>query len=397
MRREHEPRAGVGGPQRPAEPPEQRLAAAGGGAAARPRARRPARPTRARIWRVDVREQRAAAVVLEQPQRLLEPLAVEVGVEVAEAGREAAAHLPVRGRPRPLRHRAPAVAQPEQRVELLDQLGRRRAPAHRADADRVSRGRLVRDLEDRERDVEPAAQVDVAVGALLEVHVARRQQPLDQPVLEQQRAQLGLGRLVVDVLGLAGPGHGRREVRAGARAQADRLADVERVAVGVAEDVDARVVGELGEVGPLVARALGAGRAPAPAGALLRPHREQGVADRERRRAEPRQQRAQHARARLGVGQRAVRLGDLDPERVGQRREPAAALQRREAARERDRAQHRRVGPVERGAGEGLPEHARVERRVVRDEHRPAQQLRQLGQHRLRRRRLVDHRLRDAR
>ena len=100
------------------------------------------------------------------------------------------------------------MAQPEQRVDLLDQLGRRRAPAHGPDADRVAGGRLVRDLEDRERDVEPAAQVDVAVGALLEVHVAGRQQPLDQPVLEQQRAELGLRRLVVDVLGLPRPGDG---------------------------------------------------------------------------------------------------------------------------------------------------------------------------------------------
>ena len=142
------------------------------------------------------------------------------------------------------RQRAPAVAQAEQRVELLDQLGGGRAPAHRADADRVAGGRLARDLEDRERDVEPAAQVDVAVGLGLAAHVARRAQRLDQPVLEQQRAQLGLGHLVVDVLGLGGPGRAGREVRARPRAQVDRLADVQRPAVGVAEDVDAGLVRE---------------------------------------------------------------------------------------------------------------------------------------------------------
>ena len=194
--------------------------------------------------RLDVREQRRSAVDLEEAERPVEPLAVEVGVEVAEAGRQAAAHLPVGGRVRARVQRAAAVAQPEQRVELLDQLGGGGAPADGADADRVAGGGLARDLEDRERDVEPAAQVDVAVGLLLELRVAGRLERLDQAVLEHERAELGLGRLVVDVLGLAGPGRGRREVRSRARAQADRLADVERAAVGVAEDVDARVLGE---------------------------------------------------------------------------------------------------------------------------------------------------------
>ena len=81
-------------------------------------------------------EQRGAAVaaVDEQAQRLVEPLAVEVGIEVAEAGREAAAHLAVGGRVVAARELAAAVAQAEQRVELLHELGRGGAPAHRADA-----------------------------------------------------------------------------------------------------------------------------------------------------------------------------------------------------------------------------------------------------------------------
>ena len=87
--------------------------------------------------------------------------------------------------------------------------------------------------------------------------------------------------------------------------------------------------------------------------------------------------------------------GDLDPERVRERGEPAAALQRREPARQRDRAQHRRVGPLERRTVERLVQHARVEARVVRDEHAAPQLLRELGQHARRRRRRVDHRLRD--
>ena len=108
------------------------------------------------------------------------------------------------------------------------------------------------------------------------------------------------------------------------------------------------------------------------------------------------EQRAEHARAGHGVGQRAVHALDLDAERVGERGEPAPALQRRDAPRERDRAEDGRVGPGERGAVEGLAQHARVEARVVRDEHPPAHLRRQLGQHALRRRRGVDHRLRDA-
>ncbi len=58
-----------------------------------------------------------------------------------------------------------AVAQPEQRVQLLDQLQRQPPPAQRPDRDRVPGGRLGRDLEDRERDVEPAADVDEPVVA----------------------------------------------------------------------------------------------------------------------------------------------------------------------------------------------------------------------------------------
>ena len=253
---------------------------------------------------------------------------------------------------------------------------------------------LARDLEDRKRDVEPAAQVHVAVGVLLEQRVAGRLERLDQPVLEHERAELGLGRLVVDVLGLPGPRRRRREVRPRARAQADRLADVQRVAVGVAEDVDARVLGERAEVGPLVtrplrpdrleARRLARGRSDRSASAIVRAF------------AHSRGSSAHSTRAHVSASgsARCVWL-DLDPERVGERGEPAAALQRREPARERDRAQHRRVRPFELGALERLLEHADVEARVVRDEQTTAQLLGERRQHVGRRRRLVDHLLRD--
>ena len=62
-------------------------------------------------------------------------------------------------------------------------------------------------------------------------------------------------------------------------------------------------------------------------------------------------------------------LVDLDAERAGERRQPAAALQRSEPSCERDRAQHRRRRPLERGARERLAQHAHVEGRVVGDQH----------------------------
>ena len=90
------------------------------------------------------------------------------------------------------RQPAAAVAQPEQRVELLDQLVREPPAAQRSDRDRVAGRRLGRHLEDRERDVEPAADVARAARRCR----ARRMLPgramlLDQPVLEHERAELG--------------------------------------------------------------------------------------------------------------------------------------------------------------------------------------------------------------
>ena len=198
------------------------------------------------------------------------------------------------------RQLAPAVAQREQRVELLDELRRGGLPAQRPDRDAVAGRRLARDLEDRERDVEPAAQVDVAVGRLLELLVARRLERLDQPVLEHERSELGVRGLVVDVLGLARPLPRRREVRPRARPQADRLADVQRAPVGVAEDVDARVLRELRHVGAQVDRRgapastsacaprAAAAAAPAPRRSSPRARTASGTARRTRARTSPR-------------------------------------------------------------------------------------------------------------
>ncbi|MFN8202086.1 MAG: hypothetical protein U0S48_05950 [Solirubrobacteraceae bacterium] len=113
-------------------------------------------------------------------------------------------------------------------------------------------------------------------------------------------------------------------------------------------------------------------------------------------RGQPRQQRAEHAAAGLGVGQRAVALGDLDAQRLGQRHEPPLAHERREPAGERDGAQRRRIRPRQALALAGLAQDAAVEARVVGDEHAPVQRGDEIGEDDLGLRRLVDHRLRDA-
>ena len=400
----HEHGRAVSRAQRAAETLEQHLQA--GAAALEPRRALVALVGRCRAHlAVHVRQQRRAAVATagEQREHLVEAAPVGIGIEVAEAGRHAPPHLPVRRRPVAALHRAPAVAQPEQRVELLEQLDRRRTPAQRPDAHRMARGRRRRDVEHRVGDVEPAAQVDVAV-LVLEADVARGRELLDEPVLQHERAELGLRRAVVDDVGLPRPRRAvgrRREVRAGARAQRDRLADVEHLARAVAKQVDAGVVGQARDVGPRrrarpPRRAAPAvRRARAPPRRAQRPQRRQPVADRHGVHAQLREQRAEHARAGLGVGERAVRRLDLDAERVGQRGELALAGERCEASRQRHGAQRRRVGPRQPGALARLAQHAAVEGDVVADEHAAVDLRDEVGQHEVCRRCLVHHGLRD--
>ena len=210
--------------------------------------------------------------------------------------------------------RAAAMPEPEERVELLDQLGGGRSPPHRPDAHGVPRGGLGGDLENRERDVQAAADVDVTVGVALAADVAGRPERLDQAVLEQQGAELGLRHLVIDVLGLGGPGGAAREVRPRSRAQIDRLADVQRPPVRVAEHVDTGLVRERGEVRALATGPFGHGRrARADAARVEQAER---VADRRRVRREAPEERAEDPRARARVRQRAVDLVDLDPQRT---------------------------------------------------------------------------------
>jgi hypothetical protein len=87
-----------------------------------------------------------------------------------------------------------------------------------------------------------------------------------------------------------------------------------------------------------VARAAGGGLARARGRRAPRREQRDRLSDRRGVRAQLREQRAEDARAGLRVGQRAVDPLDLDPERIRERGQPAAALQRRQPAREGDRA-----------------------------------------------------------
>ena len=265
---------------------------------------------------VDVPEQRlvsAGGLAQEEGQDLVQAPPVEIGVQVPQARRQAASHLAVgRGVLAPGQP-PPAVAQAEQGVELLDQLERQPPAPDRPDGDSVAGRRIGGHLQDRERDVQAAADVDQPIVAPGQPLVAGRLELLDQPVLEDERAQLGAGGPVVHDGGMARPGRRRRrrgEVRAGPAADRHGLADVEHPPGVVAEQVDARVAGQVGEVGlrstprgtrtgPPQARGAprcgrqqagweGPGRGPFAGPPARREHR-QGVADRGGVRAQPRE------------------------------------------------------------------------------------------------------------
>ncbi len=295
-----------------------------------------------------------------------------------------------------------AVPQAEQGDELLDELDRGRASAQRPDVDRRRGRRRGPDLEDREPDVQAAAHPDPLVD-VLELRVARRPQPADRAVLEQQGAEVGRRRLMLDGLGTRRPGRrrrGRREVRPHACAHAHRLADVEDLPRVVAHDVDAGRVADARHVrqpAPRAAReraAVGRAGAPPPRRAARAEQRDR-VPDGRGARAEPREQRAEDAGARLGVGERAVRRLHVDAERTGERDELALPRERMQAPRERHRAHRDRVRPFQARPIERLREDAPVERRAVRDQDAPAQELAELGEARLGGRRVVHHRLGD--
>ena len=292
-----------------------------------------------------------------------------------------------------------AVAQSEQRVQLLHQLQGQPAPADGPDRDGVPGGRVGRDLEDRKRDVEPAADVDQAVVAPGQALVAGRAQLLDQPVLEHQRGQLRARHAVVDDRGVRRPvrraastgrsapapgcgsrptcrrtGPGRRRRGTGTRRG---HAGARRTRGRRARRAAARPRRAAAAAGPAPqAPARPAARSSASASATV-----DGVG------AQPREQRAQHPRAGLGVGQRPVAPGGpRSPARRRARSGPARA------------AAGASPGPGRRcrctgGLGHSSPIRANAWRSTRRSNGalwatitRPSQQLADRRQHRFQRR-----------
>ena len=212
-----------------------------------------------------------------------------------------------------------------------------------------------------------------------------RPQPADRAVLEQQRAEVGRRRQLLDGLRARRPGRrrrGRREVRAHARAHAHRLADVERPGRRRCARCRRRacrctpVMSGSRRRAPRRQRAaVGRARAPPPRRAARAEQRER-VADGRGARAEPREQGAEDARARLGVRERAVRRLHARC-----RATPASGTSwrcRASGCSRRASATVQIVGgsrPLQAGPLERLREDAAVERGAVRDEHAAAQQL----------------------
>lgn len=190
--------------------------------------------------------------------------AVEVGVKITQTGRQAASHLPVGRRMLAPGQDATAMSQAKQRLELLDELKRRMAPAQWSHVDGMTGGRVGCHLEHRVGDVQTTAHVEQAVASTVEGPVAGWGQLLDQAVLEHQGTQLRGRGAVVDHLGVIAPGSlgGRGgEVSPGTPTHAHRLAHVERASAAVAEDVDTGIAGQAGEVrrGGLGRRSRGQG------------------------------------------------------------------------------------------------------------------------------------------
>ena len=113
-------------------------------------------------------------------------------------------------------------------------------------------------------------------------------------------------------------------------------------------------------------------------------------------RAQPREERAEDARAGLGVGERAVRDLDLDAERLP--RAARACAGRASGAKRRASATVQSTG----GSGHSQPARSNAWRSTRRSKlaecatsTRPVEHARELRQHALRRRRVGDHHLRD--
>ena len=265
--------------------------------------------------------------------------------------------------------------------------------------------RLGGDLEDRERDVEPAADVHEPVVAACQADVAGRAQLLDQPVLEHQRARapsawLGSRRSRRARSTAAGARRGR-EVRARPAADRDRLADVQRRARR--------------RRGTGTRRDRAAARAKSSCGRRSRRRRLRGalpgagVAGRGARAARARRRPSTalaHSRGNSAHSTRAHVSASASARCASSTSIPSASASAPSRRSRCSGSSARASAAVHSTGGSGhsrpdalerLPQHAAVERRVVGDQHAARAAARQArGSTVLERRRAVDHRLRDA-
>ena len=186
-------------------------------------------------------------LALEEHEHLLDDLHVVAAVRIADARRDAAVDV---------------VLEAGARVRAGDGLGagavgeqllqQREGLPHRARAGEGAKvaGAVVQDAagEVDLRELLAGVDLDVRVGLVVaEARVEGRAVPLDERVFEDERLALRVRDDELEVVGLlhhaADLGHeaeGRPEVRAQPVAQVGRLADVDELAGGVLEEVDAR-------------------------------------------------------------------------------------------------------------------------------------------------------------
>ena len=191
------------------------------------------------------------AAALEKQQRVVDDGAVLLGRAVARARRDAALDVVVEAGPRIGARDLLCARTP--REQLLHDVQRAPHRAGRGVRAEVA-GAVVLDAT-RDRDARPIVlHVDLEVGVVLvvlEPDIVDRLVALDECRLEQQRLRLVRGDDVLERRDLIGErahlrleAAPRPEVRAHARAQPLRLADVEDLAPRVLHDVDAGTLGQ---------------------------------------------------------------------------------------------------------------------------------------------------------
>ena len=194
-------------------------------------------------------------------------LAVAGLVDVADAGRPAALDVVVQAR----RARAPpgllalAGAEQEDLAEQVERAADALGVRVRAEVDAVAAVALAREVHAREVLVH--RDRDERIGLVVaQADVEARPVLLDEALLGQQRLGLGGDEHELDALDrvdhlVGAAGHRVGEVAGDALADRLRLADVDDLALGVAEEVDARAVGQrLALLGQAGTASLGCGR-----------------------------------------------------------------------------------------------------------------------------------------